>query len=122
MDMKGKKKIQKQNNEKQQLENRNQYSLKIVLEQFSKPKPIGIQNLHNEISQIKLQVNTKLIHNQEVETRLQMLENEKAQIIEDDNKQLKGEFWELFVKTITRMKTQKWYVKVKLFIKPDFSK
>ena len=36
---------------------------------------------------------------------------------------MKGrESFELFIKTITRMKSQKWYVKVKLFIKLDFSK
>ena len=65
--------IQKQNNEKQ-IENTNQYSLKIVLDQFSKQKPIGIQDLQNEISQIKLQINTMLIQHQDIETRLQMLE------------------------------------------------
>ena len=65
--------IQKQNNEKQ-IENTNQYSLKIVLDQFSKQKPIGIQDVQNEISQIKLQINTMLIQNQDIETRLQMLE------------------------------------------------
>ena len=59
-----------------------------------------------------------LIQNQEMETRLQRLENEKNQIIEDDNKQLdEGESSELFVKTITRMKMQKRYVKVKNFHK-----
>ena len=52
-----------------------------------------------------------------------MLENEKIQKIENnDDKQLEREFSQLFVKTITKMITQKWYVKVKLFIKPDFSK
>ena len=69
--------IQKQNNEKQ-IENTNQYSLKIVLDQFSKQKPIGIQDLQNEISQIKLQINTMLIQNQDIETRLQMLEKWKV--------------------------------------------
>ena len=64
-----------------------------------------------------------LIQNQEMETRLQRLENEKNQIIEDDNKQLdEGESSELFVKTITRMKMQKRYVKVKILIKPNFLK
>ena len=77
--------IQKQNNEKQ-IENTNQYSLKIVLDQFSKQKPIGIQDLQNEISQIKLQINTMWIQNQDIETRLQMLEKWKVQIIEDKDK------------------------------------
>ena len=49
-----------------------------------------------------------LIQYQEMETRLQMLENENVQIIEDNNKQLdKGEYSEVFVKTITRMKSQR---------------
>ena len=66
-----------------------------------------------------------LIQNQEIETRLQTLENKKIQTIEDndDSKQLEeGESSQLFVKTITKMITQKWYVKVKLLIKLDFSK
>ena len=85
--------IQKQSNEKQVEENTNQYSLKTVLDQFSKSKPIRIQDLQNEISQIKLQINTMLSQNQEIELRLQMLENEKIQNIENTNdKQLKGEY------------------------------
>ena len=47
------------------------------MDQFFKPKPIGIQDLQNEISQIKLQINTMLNQNQEIEIRLQMLENKK---------------------------------------------
>ena len=51
----------------------NQYNLKIVLEQFSKPKPLGIQDLQNEISPIKLQINTMISQNQEIENKLQIL-------------------------------------------------
>ena len=66
-------KIQQQSNERS-LENTNQDSLKIVLDQFSKqPKPIGIQDLQNEISQIKFQINNMLIQNQDLETRLKAL-------------------------------------------------
>ena len=66
-----------------------------------------------------------LIQNKGMETRLQMLENEKVQTIEDNDNDIEleeGEFSKLFVKTITKMKMQKWYVKVKPFIKLDFSK
>ena len=69
-------KIQKQNNEKI-IENTNQYNLKTVLAQFSTPKPIGIQDLQIEISQIKLHINKKQNQNQDMETRLQMLEHAK---------------------------------------------
>ena len=53
-----------------------------------------------------------------------MLEHAKLQTIENiENEQLEeGESSQLFVNTITRMITQKWHIKVKLFIKPDFSK
>ena len=62
------------------------------MDQFSKPKPIGIQDLQNEISQIKLQINTMLNQNQEIEIRLQMLENKKKiQNIENNDKQLEKE-------------------------------
>ena len=115
--------IQKQNNEKQ-VENTNQYSLKTVLDQFSKPKAIVIQDLQNEISQIKLQINTMIIQNQEIETRLQMLENEKIQSIDNnEDKQLEeGESSQLFVNHITKMITKKWYIKVNFFINLIFIK
>ena len=48
----------------------------------------------------------------------------KIQTLEDiEDKQLKErESSQLFVNTITKMITQKWHIKVKLFIKPNFSK
>ena len=100
--------IQKQNSEKQ-VKNTNQYRLKTVLNQFSILKPIGIQNLQNEISQIKLQINIMLIQNEEIETILQILENVKIQHIENNhNKQLEeGESFQLFVNTVTKMLTRK---------------
>ena len=115
--------IQKQSNEKI-IENTNQYNFKIVLDQFFVPKSAGIQDLQNEISQIKLHINKRQNQNQDIETRLQMLEHEKLQTIEIiENDQLEeGESSQLFVNTITRMITQKWHIKVKLFIKLDFSK
>ena len=62
------------------------------MDQFFKQKPIGIQDLQNEISQIKLQINTMLNQNQEIEIRLQMLENKKKiQNIENNDKQLEKE-------------------------------
>ena len=96
-----------------------------MLDQFSKqPKPIGIQDLQNEISQIKFQINTMLIQNQDLETRLKVLEKVKLQTFENTEEvQLEeGKFSQLFVNTITKMITQKWHIKAKLFIKPDFSK
>ena len=111
--------IQKQNNEKS-IENTNQYNLKTVLDQFYAPKPVGIQDLQNEISKIKLHINKRQNQNQDIETRLPMLEHAKLQTIENiENEQLEeGESSQLFVNTIIRMSTQKW----QLFIKPDFSK
>ena len=114
--------MQKQNkNEK--LENNNQLSLKTVLDWFtSKPKSVGIHDLQNEISQIKFQINSMLIQNEDLEIRLKTLE--KGKNPEDiENIQLEeGESSQLFVNTITKMITQKWHVKIKLFVKPDFSK
>ena len=53
------------------LENNNQYTLKTVLDKFtSKPRSVGIQNLQNEISQIKLQINSMIVQNEYLETRL----------------------------------------------------
>ena len=98
--------IQKQNNERSP-ENTNQYSFKTVLDQFFAPKPIRIQDLQNEISQIKFQINKIQNQNQYKETRLQMLEHEKLQLIETvEDKQLEGESSQLFVNTITKMITK----------------
>ena len=55
--------IQWQSNEIS-LENTNQYNLKTVLDQFSKkPKLVRIQDLQNEISQIKFQINAMIVQN-----------------------------------------------------------
>ena len=118
---------QKQNNSRNP-ENNNQYSLKTVLEKFTgKPRSIGIQDLQNEISEIKLQINSMIIQNEDLEIRLKVLENGKNQIVEEteniENTQLEeGESSQLFVNIITKMITQKWHIKIKLFIKPNFSK
>ena len=99
--------MQKQNkNEK--LENNNQLSLKTVLDRFtSKPKSVGIHDLQNEISQIKFQINSMLIQNEDLEIRLKTLE--KGKNPEDiENIQLEeGESSQLFVNIITKMITQK---------------
>ena len=68
-----------------------------------------------------------IIQNEDLETRLKVLENGKNQIVEEteniENTQLeKEEFSQLFVNTITKMITQKWHIKIKHFIKPNFQK
>ena len=39
----------------------------------SKPKSVGIHDLQNEISQIKFQINSMLIQNEDLEIRLKVL-------------------------------------------------
>ena len=69
--------IQKQSSQKK-LENNNDYSLKTVLDKFSnKPKLVGIQDLQHEISEIKLQINTMLNQNENLDSRLKVLEKRK---------------------------------------------
>ena len=116
--------IQKQSNQKS-LENNNNYSLKTVLDKFSsKPKSVGIQDLQHETSEIKLQINTMLVQKEDLDLRLKVLEKRKNQIEETkDEEQLeKGESSQLFVNAITKMIRQKWHIKIRIFIKPDFSK
>ena len=69
--------IQKRSNQKS-LENNNNYNLKTVLEKFSsKPKTVGVQDLQHEISEIKLQINTMLNQNEDLDSRLKVLEKRK---------------------------------------------
>ena len=115
--------IQKQSNQKS-LEN-NDYNLKIVLDKFSsKPKLVGIQDLQHEISEIKLKINTMLVQNEDLELRLKVLEKGNIQIEETKKEEQleEGESSQLFVNTITKMIRQKWHIKIRIFIKPDFSK
>ena len=68
-----------------------------------------------------------IIQNEDLETRLKVLENGINQIVEEteniENTQLeKGESSQLLVNIIMKMITQKWHIKIKLFIKPNFSK
>ena len=62
--------------------------------------------------------------NQDLEIRLKVLEKQNLQTFENTEEvQLEeGESSQLFVNTITKMITQKWHIKIRLFIKPDFSK
>ena len=108
--------IQKQSNQKS-LEN-NDYNLKIVLDKFSsKPKLVGIQDLQHEISEIKLQINTMLVQNEDLELRLKVLEKGKIQIEETKKEEQleEGESSQLFVNTITKMIRQKWHIKIRIF-------
>ena len=114
--------IQKQSNQKK-LENNNDYSLKTVLDKFSnKPKTAGIQDLQHEISEIKLQINTMLNQNEDLDSRLKVLEKGKAPIEQSkEEEQLEeGESCQLFVNTITKMIRQKWHIKIRIFIKPNY--
>ena len=115
--------IQKQSNQKS-LENNNNYNLKTVLDKFSsKLKSVGIQDLQHEISEIKLQINIMLVQNEDLDLRLKVLEKGKIQIEETkEEEQLEGESSQLFVNAITKMIRQKWHIKIRIFIKPDFSK
>ena len=65
-----------------------------------------------------------IVQNQDLETRLKVLEQGKIQTSENtkDVQLEEGESSQLFVNTITCMMTQKWHIKVKLFMKLDFSK
>ena len=65
-----------------------------------------------------------IVQNQDLETRLKVLEQGKIQTSKNtkDVQLEEGESSQLFVNTITRMITQKWHIKVKLFIELDFSK
>ena len=81
--------IQKQSNQKS-IENNNNYNLKIVLDKFSsKPKSVGIQDLQHETSEIKLQINTMLVQNEDLDLGLEVLEEGKNKIEETkDEEQL----------------------------------
>ena len=78
------------------------------------------ENTSKKYLEIQKQNNEKQV----IETRLQMLENEKIQSIDNnEDKQLEeGESSQLFVNHITKMITKKWYIKVNFFINLIFIK
>ena len=64
-----------------------------------------------------------LNQNEDLDLRLKVLEKGKIQIEETkEEEQLEGESSQLFVNAITKMIRQKWHIKIKNFIKPNFSK
>ena len=63
-----------------------------------------------------------IIQNQDIEIRLKDLEHGKIQTIEDTEQLEEEESSQLFVNTITKIIAKKWLIKVKLFIKLNFSK
>lgn len=56
-------------------ENNNQYNLKTTLEQFSKPKPSTLQDLQQEVSQIKIQIGKLKQQSKNFAQRIDKLEN-----------------------------------------------
>ena len=64
-----------------------------MLDKFSnKPKTVEIQDLQHEISEIKLQINTMLDQNEDLDSRLKILEKGKVQMEESkEEEQLEEE-------------------------------
>ena len=64
-----------------------------MLDKFSnKPKIVGIQDLQHEISEIKLQINTMHDQNEDLDSRLKILEKGKVQMEESkEEEQLEEE-------------------------------
>lgn len=89
-------------------ENTNQYNLKSVLDQFSKPRPTTLQDLQKEISQIKSQIKKLKSQDQNLEIRIQNLENIQTLIkvldtLECSQMNREEIFFDLFIKNISKL-------------------
>ena len=86
--------------------------MKDVFQYYKKQEPATLQDLQEEIKQIKIKIEDLKVFNQNIGDRLTILENQK-----DD---LTNEELETFVHSMTVVQKQRWYKKITLKLKPDY--
>ena len=82
----------------------NSYKFKDIMKHFEIQKPITIQDLQIEIKQIRIQFEKLKVFTQNMDSRIQKIENQEISL----NNQTTKEF-DNFVNSITIVEKQRWY-------------
>ena len=89
--------------------------MKDIFQYYKKQEPATLQDLQEEIKQIKAQIEEIKSSTQNIDLRLTNLENQKEVLTSETIEDL-----ETFVHSMTIVQKQRWYTKITLKIKPDF--
>ena len=90
----------------------NAYKMKDLFQYYKKQEPAPLQDLQEEVKQIKIQIEELKFLNQNMDTRIQNLENQKEVLTNED--------LETFVHSMTIVQKQRWYTKITLKINPNY--
>ena len=93
----------------------NAYQMKDLFQYYKKQEPATLQDLQEEVKQIKLQIEELKLFNQSMDTRITNLEHQKEVLTSETNEDL-----ETFVHSMTIVQKQRWYTKVTLKINPNY--
>ena len=93
----------------------NAYQMKDIFQYYKKQEPATLQDLQEEVKQIKTQIEELKIFNQNIDTRITNLEHQKEVLTSETNEDL-----ETFVHSMTIVQKQRWYTKITLRINPDY--
>ena len=93
----------------------NVYQMKDMFQYYKKQEPATLQDLQEEVKQIKIQIEELKLFNQNIDTRITNLEHQKEVLTSETNEDL-----ETFVHSMTIVQKQRWYTKITLKINPDY--
>ena len=85
------------------------------MQQFETQNPVTIQDLQLEIKQIKTQIEELKDFTQNLDFKIQNIENRKVSLTPQTSEGL-----DTFVNSMTIVQKQRWYTKITLKINPDF--
>ena len=93
----------------------NAYQIKDIFQYYKNQEPATLQDLQEEIKQIKVQIEEIKSFTQNIYFRLTTIENQKEVLASETNEDL-----EPFVHSMTMVQKQRWYTKINLKINPDY--
>ena len=93
----------------------NAYQINDIFQYYKQQQPTTLQDLQEEVKQIKLQIEELKIFNQNIDITLTNLEHQKEVLTSETNEDL-----EIFVHSMTIVQKQRWYTKITLKINPDY--
>ena len=110
-------KILEQQNTKPKFKNNlsNSYQMKDIFKYYKNQEPATIQDLQEEIKQLKTQIDEIKLYTQNIDSRITNLENQKDTLTSETDEEL-----ETFVHSMTIVQKQRWYTKIILKINPDY--
>ena len=110
-------KVLEQQNSKPKLKTNlsNAYQIKDIFQYYKQQEPATLKDLQEEVKQIKIQIEDLKLFNQNIDTRITNLENQKEVLTSETNEDL-----ETFVHSMTIVQKQRWYTKINLKIKPNY--